>query len=297
MKEPVVKFFSFVFWCTGAFWMAIGLVLPVALAVDMATIGITTARVVCLGVLILVGLAIAKIAMWLIRGRKLRAEQAWLRIENIRNAARKFTSIAETKTAAAMAESLMRKESLQRIAQRSGSNGIKVMVQGGSGWEFLSGKTVVLSMSPDELFLSDVDRAEEQSMALKDIQDVSIGGPGEVTKGGGAIGGGFGVEGFLVGAATASLINLLTTHTTTKTLVRIAYKNSEIFLLSSAVAPDAMRLYLSPVFARMTKTETTIADGAHRQDIVNDLVKLNELRISGAISSDEFALLKGKLLN
>ena len=67
------------------------------------------------------------------------------------------------------------------------------------------------------------------------------------------MGGGFGIEGFLIGAAAASVLNVLTSRKTTKTLVHVECENSEIFLLIATMEPDETRIYLSPLFVCVKK--------------------------------------------
>ncbi len=101
------------------------------------------------------------------------------------------------------------------------------------------------------------------------------------------MGGGFGVDGFLVGAAAATVLNILTSHKTTKTLVHVKSEKSEIFLLISTMEPDETRIYLSPLFVSLKSKSNTGASG-----IVEEIEKLAKLLADGLITGEEYAQLK-----
>jgi|GEM_PF-3414924 len=206
-----------------------------------------------------IGFTGTAIGLWLIKKRGALAKGLWnigkrnqysgvrllIRLGDVANAEKAKAADRQSDRAAKAAK---RQPLLDEIAMRSGGREIKVLAQGGCGWEFLSEKSLTLSLDSECLYLTDLDDIEEYAIPFNSIKDISIGGPGTVTRGGGAIGGGFGVQGFLIGAAAASLINLLTTHTSTRTLVRIATTGQELFLLVSCLDPDGMRRYLSPAY-------------------------------------------------
>jgi hypothetical protein len=74
-----------------------------------------------------------------------------------------------------------------------------------------------------------------------------------VTSGGGFIGGGFGVEGAIVGIGVASLLNALTTKTNTFTFtfMQLETTDGEVFFHYGAMEPSALRMELSPVFVAL----------------------------------------------
>lgn len=78
-----------------------------------------------------------------------------------------------------------------------------------------------------------------------DIEDIEIGGPGVVKRGGGYVGGGFSAVGALEGMAIAGVLNALTTRTSIVTVVRIQAMTSELFLLHTKSTPDTLRMELS----------------------------------------------------
>ncbi len=88
-------------------------------------------------------------------------------------------------------------------------------------------------------------------LPLVNVTGISIGGPGAVTKGGGFIGGGFGLEGAAIGIGIASILNAITTRTKIFTVVQIATQKSEVFLHYGYLEPSALRIELSPVFVAL----------------------------------------------
>ena len=123
-------------------------------------------------------------------------------------------------------------------------------------------------------------------MPYGEIRSIDIGGPGKVTSGGGFAGGGFG-EGALVGMGIATLANILTTHSSTKTYVRLLLEDAELILLSSDTEPDKMRILLSPLFVKSTKMLE------HKPEIdsnsmTRQLVELKGLHESGALSDEQY---------
>lgn len=187
-----------------------------------------------------------------------------------------------------------RQKFLDVIASRCSGSGLKVSVQGGAGWESLSGRELLLSLDSNCLFLTDLNAFSEHKIPFSEVLSVEISGPGTITTGGGFSGGGFGVEGFLVGAAASTALNLLTTRTSTKSIVRIDTKGAEIFLLVDTREPEELRLLLSPVYAAASRVETVST--SNNNSVVDEILKLNSLREAGAISEDEFSTLKARLL-
>jgi hypothetical protein len=135
-----------------------------------------------------------------------------------------------------------------------------------------------------------------------EVEDVEIGGPGAVRKGGGFVGGGFGLTGAAEGMAIAGVLNALTTRTTTTTVLRVQASAAELFLLNNVVAPDQLRIVLSPALgilreARGSKPGTS--PGSHAPDalsVATELGKLASLMESGLLTREEFDTLKARLI-
>lgn len=166
-----------------------------------------------------------------------------------------------------------------------------VVAIGGKGWESLTNKKLTAGVAAEGLYLWDMEALKTYTVHSNTITDINVGGPGTVRSGGGAMGGGFGVEGFLVGAAAATVLNILTSHKTTKTLVHVKCENSEIFLLISTMEPEETRIYLSPLFVSL-KTKSN----AGSSGIAGEIEKLAKLLTDGHITSEEYATLKSRLL-
>lgn len=92
---------------------------------------------------------------------------------------------------------------------------------------------------------------EAVPIAWGELTAVNISGPGKVTSGGGFIGGGFGVEGALIGIGVGSLLNALTTRTKVFTFLQIETVDGEAFFHYGGMEPSALRIELSPVFVAM----------------------------------------------
>ena len=188
-----------------------------------------------------------------------------------------------------------KKKFLANISSRENfQGGLKVLVQGGAGWGALSGREALLSLDNENAYLAEINDLQEYTINFNEVVNVEVGGPGSTTAGGGFAGGGFGVQGFLVGAAAAAVLNLLTTRTTTKTIVRIDTQDSEVFLLIDSKEPEEMRIMLSPLFVRVTGRKKF--DPEYSNSIVAQLVQLNSLKDSGAVSEDEYERVKASLL-
>lgn len=130
-----------------------------------------------------------------------------------------------------------------------------------------------------------------------DIMAIEIGGPGAQRHGGGFFGGGFGVAGAAEGMLVASALNLLTTHTTINTVLCLKTKSAELFLHISSQTPDALRMFLSPVFTILRRQQLAQAAGQDvGEDRVDRLAKLAGLLEKDLITREEFDRLKADLM-
>ena len=80
-------------------------------------------------------------------------------------------------------------------------------------------------------------------------------GPGLLTSGGGAIGGGIGLEGAAIGMAVAGVFNALTTRSRVESIIVLQTAESEGFFLHQGMTPSELRRYLSPVFVRLRRAQ------------------------------------------
>jgi hypothetical protein len=172
---------------------------------------------------------------------------------------------------------------------------IATFVGGGAGWEQLVKKELFLTTDEVNIYLTDMASYEETAIPIAGLSDVHIDGPGRVTSGGGFSGGGFGVEGFLKGAAAAMVLNLLTTRTKTQSIIYLQFSDSELILFNSLFEPDVLRIKLSRLFLRKS-FDRTQSEGVSPSvaDQISDLKKLVDTKI---LTEDEFAAAKKKILS
>lgn len=186
----------------------------------------------------------------------------------------------------------LRKAYIQSVANRSACKPLEVVILGGAGWEGKKGCKFLLSLDQSAIYMSDLVSMQDSPLQIENLLEVDISGPGKVTSSAGVVGGGFGAEGAMKGIAVATVLNLLTTHSNTKTFIRLGFSDSEIVMLTSQIEPDAARILLSPLFLKIKRqlpeTKPVLLSG--------ELQKLHELKQSGAITDQEFDKLKTKLI-
>ena len=140
------------------------------------------------------------------------------------------------------------------------------------------------------------------TLAYNDRFAIEISGPGQVTKGGGFTGGGFGLNGAVEGIAIAGLRNAITTRTSTITVLMVADDAHEAFFVNAAMVPESLRQSLSPVFVRLRQYQpkaepsSALTGSSSNGDIVSKLGRLGELRNSGTLTEQEFNSAKAALL-
>ena len=117
-------------------------------------------------------------------------------------------------------------------------------------------------------------------------------------RGGGIIGGGFGLSGFVIGAASAALINQLTTRTSVsvETVLRITTTTGEINLFTSEVLPAKLEEDLMDVRSAIRQAKRGALPREAGPTLVDQLSQLQKLRDSGGLSEQEFAAAKARLL-
>jgi hypothetical protein len=135
------------------------------------------------------------------------------------------------------------------------------------------------------------------------VEHVEIGGPGLIRRGGGFVGGGFGVTGAIEGMAIAAVLNGLTTRTSIKTVVRVQGTGCELFLLHTKLTPEQLRIAMSrPLGAIRSDRAAEAAGGAQHgahamsPSPVEELSKLAEMLEKGLLTREEFDLMKANLL-
>ncbi len=187
-----------------------------------------------------------------------------------------------------------KKAYLKNIKQRSIKPPLEITVLGGSGWESEEGKKYLLSIDAEAIFVSNVARLSEQVIAISNIIEIDIGGPGKITSNAGVVGGGFGAEGAMHGIAAATVINLLTTHSSTKTIIRIVQKTAELVFITSKIEPEEAKTYFSNVFVNIKNKNRSPANSKMLGSEIEKLYSLKEL---GAITQEEFEKAKKEIFD
>jgi hypothetical protein len=117
---------------------------------------------------------------------------------------------------------------------------------------------------------------------------------GVTNRGGGFIGGGFGVVGAASGMIVASVLNSLTAKTKVNSLVRISASDGELYLHRGGVLPDLLRT----IFARAVNAVSSQGGTEPRAlDPVERLEKIGHLREAGTLTQAEFDAAKAKILD
>ena len=134
------------------------------------------------------------------------------------------------------------------------------------------------------------------------LLNLELGGPGVTRRGGGWIGGGFGLTGMLEGALVASVLNRLTTRTSVNTLIAVTMRDSSMTLHTASATPAQLRLELAPALGRLAVRRHTSKDpvvataAAEASDPLDRLEKLAHLHATGMLSKEEFEKLKAKIV-
>ncbi|MFM7007883.1 MAG: SHOCT domain-containing protein [Betaproteobacteria bacterium] len=182
------------------------------------------------------------------------------------------------------------KEQRKKLTINSTSDEIIVRYLGGSGYEIPLNSNNYLAIMQDELKFISVSN-EVNSIKFQNVTSFEIGGPGKTTTNAGITGGGFGIEGFIKGEITAAVINKITESSSVNTLFKILTKEGELYFHTSACEPDQLRMMLSPLAVQIANRSTNSGIG-----IADELGKLNNLLVSGAITKEDFDIAKNKLL-
>ena len=187
-------------------------------------------------------------------------------------------------------------EFINKIKARASIKPLTIVALGGNGWESLKEKSLLFSLDAQSVYISNTSDLTEAVLSIESITAVEVAGPGTVQNGGGFSGGGFGVEGFVKGAALATVLNLLTTYKSTKTIVRLMYQESEIIFLSSEIDLEEMRIQLSPLFVACSRRSNNSKRMQNNEDVGKSIQSLVELRNAGELTETEFSLAKARIL-
>jgi hypothetical protein len=130
---------------------------------------------------------------------------------------------------------------------------------------------------------------------IEDLAALEIFGPGVQEKGGGFIGGGFGVEGAAEGMIVASVLNSLTTKRAISTVVELQLRDATLIFHYGGRPPEGLRIWFAPVFGMLRERSSTTATPA--STVAADLERLAGLVERGFLSREEFDSAKRQLLS
>ncbi len=182
------------------------------------------------------------------------------------------------------------KEERDKILSNLKGSELLATYLGGSGYNFnLNSSYHFIVIENIFKFISE--KNEVISIDFKDIINFDVGGPGKTTTNAGVSGGGFGLEGFIKGAITATVINSITSSSSVNTFFKLLTKTGEVYFHTSACEPDKLKMVFSPLSVHIGNRNLNNGIG-----IADEILKLNTLLQNGAISKEEFNLAKNKII-
>jgi len=178
-----------------------------------------------------------------------------------------------------------------------------IKVMDGAGWSPTASVTGRLRVFEDYLSIGGVQNSEE--VQLDSLSDIQIDGD-SLTTGGGFIGGGLGVKGAAEGIVLSSILNEVSTSTDYWVDLKIVTGNGWTQVRLEKFDADDVRNSLRGLSDRIVQNqiackrenESKSPDSAIQEgDFVGELERLKELHDSGALSDEEFAASKAKIVN
>jgi hypothetical protein len=172
-----------------------------------------------------------------------------------------------------------------------------LVVLGGYGHSLTEKGRCTVAFAVDEIVVCGL--SGESMKARYDGAGIEVGGPGAITRGGRFFGGGFGAKGAVEGMLVASVLNSVTTKTEFQTVVGITTTDWQLILLSDRTTPDRLRIEFAPVFGRIRSRQTAAAKptGGRPDDLAGQIARLPDLHTSGALTEEEFANAKRRLID
>lgn len=168
---------------------------------------------------------------------------------------------------------------------------------GGHGCPVARQTVGALLFAPDRVcFVEENTRSCLWEVAAHDLTTVEFGGPGKWRRGGGFFGGGFGVLGAAEGMAIAAVLNSLTTRSGVMTIVHLeaGADMSTWWQHADWHTPEDLQVELSWLVSAVRNGKAVEAEGG--RDFVERLAKLAELHGAGALTDEEFAAAKARLM-
>lgn len=177
---------------------------------------------------------------------------------------------------------------------------------GGAGLNFDRDATYRFGIEADSLIFLTVDGKPVLRVPFGEVIEAAAHGAGQVQKGGGFIGGGFGAQGAAEGMLLAGALNALTTKTEVHSNLRLVLRGGEAHFAMIRTLPADLDLALAPM--RVAQRHAQIAAGpsappqqvpsqsADHTTTLQNLERLARLRDTGVLNEEEFRLQKGLLL-
>lgn len=161
------------------------------------------------------------------------------------------------------------------------------IVLGGAGLGAVVGEVVHLEFTNRAISVIGSDQTKIE-VALAEVADIFISGPGMVTTGGGFGGSGFSVSGALEGIGIATILNAITTKTKIHTIIGIITNIGELHVHYGSLESGALRMELAPVFSSLRTINPAWID--EREAVIR---RLFETKV---IDELEFKRLQSRLL-
>jgi hypothetical protein len=108
-----------------------------------------------------------------------------------------------------------------------------------------------------------------------EVNAVDFSGPGKVTRGGGFIGGGFGLQGAAEGMAIAAVLNSISTKSEIRSLIRWEANALEAFFFTDIATPGDLRIQFSAVLGRIKQSTPATVESVDPLDQLERLAKMH----------------------
>jgi len=178
-------------------------------------------------------------------------------------------------------------------------SGLEVVSIGGAGYGLPGEIHLKLSISDLGFVIGDPVTRLTTVIPYSDVLNIEMQG-GMYQKGGGFIGGGFGLAGFAIGAATSMALNKISSRTKIETVIRISTSQGEVNLFTDQATPEQLDLEFAEPRRRIKLVQFTGVrpeiEPKHAINIADELAKLADLRDKGVLTEPEFDQQKKKLL-
>lgn len=175
---------------------------------------------------------------------------------------------------------------------------LHVIHVGGYGTDLVVGEEYFAAFGDSAVTVSHPWAEESLTVPYTEIVEFDIGGRGAMESDAGLVGGGFGIDGAVVGMALAGVVNAATRTKSVETGIWWKAADSELFLFTYSAEPDSLRVELARQIARMNGKPVDSPEPAAvgKQDLVAQLRGLAELREAGVLSDAEFQAAKQRVL-